>query len=106
VTVQRKIQATDADSPEPDSSEHKLPNPEQIQPLRLGAGRVRAWGIALVVVVAALILYVLFYGLNSPNPVNHATSPASTQNTKPQASGNSGAPTPGPPRANQSGVKG
>jgi hypothetical protein len=93
-----------------DQQKGELPDPEGIQPdpmLQMGSGRVRAGGITLVAVLAALILYVVLYGLNSPNPTERmATSPAPTQNVKPQSGGNSASPAPGPQRTNESGVKG
>jgi hypothetical protein len=109
MTVPRKMPGPEADHQQPDPSEYEARNPEEIQldpMLRLGAGRVRAWGITLLAVVIAVVLYVFFYGINSPNPTNRATVPVPMQAAKPHAGGSSGASTPGPPRANESGVKG
>jgi hypothetical protein len=110
MTAQQMTQATGRDHQKVDHQTDELPVPEKIQPdpmLRMGTGRVSAGAMTVVAVVAALILYVVLYGLNSPNPIEQtATSPALTQNAKPQAGGNSGAAAPGPSRANEGGVKG
>jgi uncharacterized protein HemX len=86
MTAPTTTQASGPDYPKPAPPESEPPFPEESQPdpmLRLGAGRVTAGGLALLAVVAALVLGVVFYGLNSPNPINHAAaSSASTQSEK------------------------
>jgi hypothetical protein len=88
-----------------------LPIMETQQPdpmLQLTTGRMRASGIALVALALALVLGVVFYGLNSGKETgteNLQTSPAS-HNSQPQAADGSGPAAPGAPRSNESGVKG
>jgi hypothetical protein len=110
MNTQRPTEARRTDQEYSDPSERPPPVQEKLQPdpmLGLGRRRVQAGGLALAAIVAAAILYVVLYGLNSPNPPNHpAALPPPAQSAKPQAGGNSGAATPGPPRANESGVKG
>ncbi len=84
-----------------------LPMTETQQPdpmLQLTTGRMGAGGITLVACAAALIIGLVFYGLNTgKEPAS--TSPAS-HSSQPQAAGGSGPAAPGAPRSNESGVKG
>jgi hypothetical protein len=73
-----------------------LPPQERRQPdpaLQLSVGRLGGGSIALVAVVAAFILAVVFYGLNSagPDAQNVGTSPKVAA-AAPQAGGAPGAP--------------
>ncbi len=76
-----------------------LPPHERKQPdpaLQLSVGRIGAGGITLMAVVAAFILAVVLYGLNSagPNAQNVGAPPKVAP--APQAGGASGAPKPQP----------
>jgi hypothetical protein len=76
-----------------------LPPDERDQPdpeLALSYGRLGAGGVTLAAVVAALILAVVFYGLNSagPNAQDVGTPPKVA--AAPQAGGAPGAPNPQP----------
>jgi hypothetical protein len=77
--------------------ERDLPEEEKHSTGRMGGGTVM-----LAAVVAALVLGVVLYGVNAGGRSEQATA----QSTHPRAGGNSGAANPGPPRANESGVKG
>jgi hypothetical protein len=73
----------------------KLPPQVKEQPdpmLQLSVGRVGAGSLTLVGVVAAIILGVVLYGLNSPAP--NAGAPASAASA-PAAGGKTGAAGPG-----------
>lgn len=85
---------------------------EGVQPdpaLQMTTGRAGSVGIALLAVVAALILAVFFYGLNSGGTTQHTAAappaPAAAQSGKPAAGGKPGPAVPTAPRANTSGVK-
>jgi hypothetical protein len=88
----------------------ELPGSETQQPdplLQVSAGRIGAGGIAIAGVVVAIIVGVVLYGLNNRTSAESAAAPPSTAaGQQPAAGGNSGARTPGAPRANESGVKG
>lgn len=95
----------------PDAEERlaaSLPLDERDQPdpeLELSFGRTGAGGITLTAVVAAAILAVVFYGLNSPAPNGqHAGTPPSAA-AAPQAGGAPAAPNP-QPNNNANGGKG
>jgi negative regulator of sigma E activity len=85
-----------------------LPPTETQQPdplLQITTGRVNAGGITIAAVVVAVIVGVVFYGLNSRTESTVAP-PSTTAAHQPAAGGASGSPTPDAPRANASGVKG
>jgi hypothetical protein len=85
-----------------------MPEEEKHQPdpmLQMSTGDIGAGGIALVGLVSAVVLGIFLYGLNAGEKEQTASAPA-LQNANPQDGGNSGAATPGAPRANQTGVKG
>jgi len=73
---------------------------EQPDPmLQMSVGRIGARAVTLVAVIAAVILAVVFYGLNSPPPANkNAGTPVSAA-TSP-AGGNQGAPATPAPQGN------
>ena len=86
----------------PDAEERlaaSLPLDERDQPdpeLELSYGRTGPGGITLIAVVAAAILAVVFYGLNSPAPEGqHAGSPPGAA-APPQGGGTPAAPNPQP----------
>jgi hypothetical protein len=86
-----------------------LPPAETKQPdpmLQLSVGRIGSGGLALIGVVVAIVLGVVFYGLNGPTRPEPNTPAAVTHNMMPQSGGNSGAAAPSAPRANESGTKG
>jgi hypothetical protein len=88
---------------------------EGVQPdpaLQMTTGRAGPVGITLLAVVAALILAVFFYGLNSGGTTQHTAAapaappaPSAAQSGKPAAGGKPGPAVPTAPRANASGVK-
>lgn len=86
-----------------------LPLQEANQPdpmLQLTTGRMGAGGITLAALVIAVVLGIVFYGLNSPvTPEQTAAAPV-PHSAQPQAGGKSGPAAPSAPRANESGVKG
>jgi hypothetical protein len=88
-----------------------LPITETHQPdpmLQITTGRAGVGSLTLVAVAIALVLGVVFYGLNNGReraPQMAATS-STTQNASPPAGGKEGPAAPGTPRANPSGVKG
>lgn len=88
----------------------KLPIQETQQPdpmLQMSTGRMGVGGLTLVALVVALVLGVVFYGLNGRSTAQQtAAAPPAVHSTQPAAGGNSGAATPSAPRANESGVKG
>ena len=96
----------------PPSVEHPpatpLPIMEAQQPdPMMQTGRLGAVGISIAAVVVAIVLGVVLYGLNEHTADNTAAPPSTTAaGQNPAAGGNSGAATPGAPRANESGVKG
>jgi hypothetical protein len=62
----------------------RLPLQERQQPdpvLQLSVGRLGAGWVTLVAVVAVIIIAVVLYGLNSPAPAEHATTPAAAPST-------------------------
>jgi hypothetical protein len=69
---------------------------EQHQPdpmLQMSGGTLRAAGVALVALAIAVVLFVVFYGLNAPAPgAGPAAAPPST------AAANTGAPQPAAPQ--------
>jgi hypothetical protein len=72
-----------------------LPSQERGQPdpaLQLSVGRLGGGSIALVAVVAAFILAVVFYGLNSAGPNAQDVGTPAKVATAPQAGGAPGAP--------------
>ena len=82
-----------------------MPEEEKHQPdpmLQMSTGDIGAGGIALVGLVSAVVLGIVLYGLNAGEKEQTASAPA-LQNANPQDGGNSGAATPGAPRANQTG---
>jgi hypothetical protein len=87
-----------------------LPPTETQQPdplLQITTGRVHAGGITIAAVVVLVVIGVVFYGLNARTTSEPTAAPQSTTAAhQPAAGGASGAPTPGAPRANSSGVKG
>ena len=89
-------------------SERGIPEQEKQQPdpmLQMSTGRMGGGTITIAAVAAAIVLGVVFYGLNAGFRTDQA-SPGAAQSARPQAGGNSGTANPGPPRANESGVKG
>jgi hypothetical protein len=90
-----------------------LPLQEANQPdpmLQITTGHLGAGGITLAALVVAVILGIVFYGLNSRVGDEHtAAAPptaSSTPPAQPQAAGKGGPAAPSAPRANESGVKG
>jgi len=86
-----------------------LPAQEKHQPdpmLQMSAGDIGAGGITLVALPSAIVLGIVFYGLNSGGGTEQEASAPPAQSAHPASGGNSGAATPGAPRANESGVKG
>ncbi len=72
-----------------------LPPQERRQPdpaLQLSVGRLGGGAITLVAVVAAFILAVVLYGLNSPGPNAQDVGTPPKTAAAPQAGGNPGAP--------------
>jgi hypothetical protein len=94
--------------PSPKLERTELPPTETQQPdplMQITTGRVHAGGITMAAVVVVVIVGVVFYGLNSRSE-STAAPPSTTAAHQPAAGGTAGAPTPGAPRANASGVKG
>jgi hypothetical protein len=89
----------------PDAEERlaaSLPLDERDQPdpeLELSYGRTGASGITLIAVVAAVILAVVFYGLNSPAPNGQQAGTPPSATAAPQAGGAPAAPNPLPSNA-------
>jgi hypothetical protein len=72
--------------------------------LQMSTGRVGAGGLTLLGLLVAVILGVLFWGLNSPDtPVHSPGGPRAAQSNEPAAGSHSGAPMPGAPRSTRSG---
>lgn len=87
----------------------RMPAQESHQPdpmLQMTTGRMGAGGITLAAFVAAVILGVVFYGLNGGGRSDQTVAAPPPPNAQPQAGGNTGPAPPGTPQANQSGVKG
>jgi len=83
-----------------------LPSQERNQPdpmLQITTGHMGATGITLAALVIAVILGVVFYGLNSRAGAEHA---AATHSAQRAAGGKAGPSAPTAPGVNQSGVKG
>jgi len=78
--------------------------------LQMSTGWAGASGITLVALAIAIILGIVFYGLNGREAPQQSAAvppaPPAAQSTKPAAGGKDGAATPSAPRANASGVKG
>jgi hypothetical protein len=96
-----------------DAQTSELPSQEANQPdpmLQMSRGWMGATGITIAALAIALILGVVFYGLNWRGTAQEAAAvppnSAAVQSTNPAAGGKGGAATPGAPRANNSGVKG
>ena len=90
-----------------------LPTQEAHQPdpmLQMSTGWVGASGITLVALAIAVILGIVFYGLNGRETTQRTAAappnPPAVQSTRPAAGGKGSAATPSAPRANASGVKG
>jgi hypothetical protein len=105
--------STEARSSDPEREPAmQMPITETQQPdplLQTSTGRMGAGGVTLAAIVVAMILGVVLYGLNDRTTAQStAAAPSTTAGQPPPAggSGNSGAATPGAPRANESGVKG
>jgi hypothetical protein len=80
-----------------------LPPQESHQPdpiLQLSVGRLGAGSITLVAVVAAVILAVVFYGLNSPAPDAQSVGAPKSASSAPQGGGHSPTSTPGAQHGN------
>lgn len=85
-----------------------LPLQETEQPdplLQMSTGRMGAGGLTLIALIVALVLGVVFYGLNGGKIGDYAASRPAPASKAP-AVGNASPATPGAPRANESGVKG
>jgi hypothetical protein len=94
----RKLERTDVPP-----TETQQPDPL----LQITTGRVHAGGITIAAVVVVAIVGIVLYGLNARTTSEPAAAPPSTTAAhQPAAGGAAGAPTPGAPRANASGVKG
>jgi hypothetical protein len=97
-------------APKSEETLTRLPVTETQQPdpmLQITTGRMGAGGITIVAIVAALIVGVVLYGLNTRTAAEHtAAPPAATAAHQPAAGATPGAAAPGAPRANSSGVKG
>ena len=65
-----------------------------------------AGAITLFALASAVVLGIVFYGLNGGETQRTASAPAAASSAHPQAGGNSGAATPGASRTNENGVKG
>ena len=65
-----------------------------------------AGAIVLLALASAVVLGIVFYGLNAGETQQTASAPAAASSAHPQAGGNSGAAAPGAPRTNENGVKG
>jgi hypothetical protein len=86
----------------------RLPLQEAQQPdpmLQMGAGTVGTGWVTLVALAIAVILGIVFYGLNGTSSQPTAAAPPAPS-VHPAAGGASGAPTPTAPRAKGSGTKG
>lgn len=76
----------------------QLPPQERQQPdpvLQLSVGRLGAGAVTLAAVIAAIILGVVFYGLNDPIPTAQHTGAATTASSAPAAGGKGGPAAPG-----------
>lgn len=89
--------------PEPSHEEilaAKMPVQERNQPdpvLQLSVGRLGASAITLVAIIAAVIVAVVFYGLNSPAPNAQDVGTPKSVAAGPVAGAKSPAPAPGAP---------
>ncbi len=106
---QRMADSSESDRP----PTARLPTQEVHQPdpmLQISTGWVGAGGITLAALAIAVILGIVFYGLNGRETTQQTAAvppnPPAAQSMKPAAGGKGGAATPGAPRANTSGVKG
>jgi len=84
----------------------RLPAQERNQPdpvLQLSVGRLGAGPIALVAIIAAIILAVVFYGLNSPAPNTHDVATPKTAASAPAAAGGANPAAPGMQPSNAGG---
>lgn len=97
--------------PEPGASHEellaaRLPTQEADQPdpvLQLSVGRLGAGSITLVAFVAAIILAVVLYGLNSPAPNAQDVGTPQSPSSAPAAGGKPGPAAPGAQHTNASG---
>ena len=94
-SMNSRLSNPDPPAPHPDATHEeilaaKLPTEETNQPdpiLQLSVGRIGAGPVALVAVIAALILGVVFYALNSsaPNAQDVGTRPTASSAVQPPA---------------------
>jgi hypothetical protein len=87
----------------------RLPTQEAEQPdpmLQMSAGHVGAGGITLFALVSAIVLGVVFYGLNAGRGPEQTASTSPAQSTQPATGNNSGATKPGTTQANEHGGNG
>ena len=75
-------------------SDQAIPEQEKHQPdsmLQMSTGRMGGAAVMLAAIVAAVVLGVVFYGLNTGSQTEQTSSFPPAQSAHPQAGGNSGA---------------
>ena len=90
-------------------NERVTPEQEMHQPdpmLQMSVGKMGAGAVTLAAVFAAVVVGIVFYGLNSGNRTEQAKSFPSAHNAQPQPGGQPGPTNATGPRANESGLKG
>lgn len=83
-----------------------VPPQEAVQPdpvLRLSFGRLGGGTVAVVIVICAVILGVVLYGLNGPTHNEQTASAPPATSSAPAAGGKSGPAIPSAPQTNNSG---
>jgi hypothetical protein len=97
-------------STDPDDPRRPLPTEEMNQPdpmLQMSAGRSSTGGMTLIAVGAAIILAIVFYGLNAGNGPDQTASTSPAQTTQqPAAGGNTSPAKPGAAQSNEHGGRG
>jgi hypothetical protein len=86
-----------------------LPTQEAQQPdpmLQMSTGHVGAGGITLFALVSAIVLSIVFYGLNAGRGPEQTASTSPAHNPQPAAGTNSGATKPGTSQSNEHGGNG
>jgi hypothetical protein len=86
-----------------------LPTQETQQPdpmLQMSAGHVGAGGITLFALVSAIVLSIVFYGLNAGRGPEQTASTSPAHSSQPAAGENSGATKPGTTQSNEHGGNG
>jgi hypothetical protein len=96
--------------PDENREHDKVPVEERLQPdpmLQMTTGHVGAASVTLAAFVGAVVLAIVFYGLNGGRTGDDgAMPPPAAHNAHPQSGGQGGPAAPGAPRADDSGVKG